>query len=332
MSVGKGEAVRSLKKYDKELVLKMYEGMLRIRLFEQTQSKVFRAGEQEGFTHLSIGQEAIPTGVCLNLNRSDYVTSTHRGHHHMIAKGGDLKQMMAELFGRKTGSCMGRSGSLHIADFSIGVLGANGIVGDGNPIAVGAAYSIKLRKSSQVVASFFGDGASNQGTFHESLNMAASWDLPVVFVCENNLVACGVRTAEVCKALTFLGDRAVGYGIPGFNIDGNDVTEVYETVKTAVERARQRKGPTLINCMTTRQHPHWEGDKDVRSKEETEEQVRRDPVLTFEKRLQDEGIMTAAEIQQRRETIQKLVDEAVDFARKSPKVGPEDALKFVYAE
>ena len=324
--------MQSLKQYDRDLVLKMYEGMLRIRLFELTQSKVFRAGEQEGFTHLSIGQEAVPTGVCLSLSKTDYITSTHRGHHHMIAKGGDFKPMMAELYGRTTGSCGGRSGSLHIADFGIGVLGANGIVGDGNPIAVGAAYSIKLRKSGQVVASFFGDGASNQGNFHESLNMAASWDLPVVFVCENNGMACGVRTAEVCKALTHLGDRAIGYGIPGFNIDGNDVVEVYETAKTAIERARRGEGPTLINCLTSRQHPHWEGDKDVRTREEVEEQLRRDAIATFENRMRETGMAGDADFQERRERIQKLVDEAVAFARSSPRVGPEDALKYVYAE
>jgi TPP-dependent pyruvate/acetoin dehydrogenase alpha subunit len=324
--------MQSLKRYDRDLVLRMYEGMLRIRLFEQTQSKVFRAGEQEGFTHLSIGQEAVPTGVCLNLSKTDYITSTHRGHHHMIAKGGDFKPMMAELYGRTTGSCGGRSGSLHIADFGIGVLGANGIVGDGNPIAVGAAYSIKLRKSGQVVASFFGDGASNQGNFHESINMAASWDLPVVFVCENNGMACGVRTAEVCKALTHLGDRAIGYGIPGFNIDGNDVVEVYETAKTAIERARRGEGPTLINCMTTRQHPHWEGDKDVRTREEVDEQMRRDAIATFENRLREAGLASDADMGERRARIQKLVDEAVAFARSSSRVGPEDALKYVYAE
>jgi len=324
--------MKSLQGYDKNLVLKMYEGMLRIRIFEENQSKVFRAGEQEGFTHLSIGQEAIPTGVCLNLNKDDYITSTHRGHHHMIAKGGDLNRMMAELYGRKTGYCMGRSGSLHIADFSIGVLGANGIVGDGNPIAMGAAYSIKLRKTKQVAVSFFGDGASNQGTFHESINMAAAWDLPVVFVCENNMVACGVRTADVCKALKNIGDRAIGYGIPGFNIDGNDVVEVYETAKTAIERARRGEGPTLMNCMTTRQHPHWEGDKDVRTKEEVQEQLQRDAITGMEKRMLEAGMISEQEIKATKERIQKLVDEALEFARKSPKVGREDALKFVYAE
>jgi pyruvate dehydrogenase E1 component alpha subunit len=310
----------------------MYEGMLRIRIFEETQSRVFRAGEQEGFTHLSIGQEAIPTGVCLNLNRNDFISSTHRGHHHMIAKGGDLKKMMAELYGRKTGQCMGRSGSMHIADISIGMLGANGIVGDSNPLAVGAAYSSKLRKSNQVAVSFFGDGASNQGTFNESLNMAASWDLPVVFVIENNMMSCGVRTADVCKALMFLGDRAAGYGMPGFNIDGNDVVEVYDTVKEAVARARRGEGPSLLNCMTTRLHPHFEGDKDMRTKDEIKEQTRRDAIANFEARMVKARLIDENEMKSTRQRIQALVDEAVDFARNSPRVGPEDAMKFVYAE
>jgi acetoin:2,6-dichlorophenolindophenol oxidoreductase subunit alpha len=324
--------MRSLTIYGRELVLSMYRGMLRIRLFESTQSRVFRAGEQEGFTHLSIGQEAVPTGVCLNLNPADYVTSTHRGHGHMIAKGGDFKAMMAELYGRKTGSCKGRGGSLHIADFSIGVLGANGIVGDGNPIAVGAGYSIKLRRSGQVAVSFFGDGASNQGTFHESLNMAAAWDLPVVFVLENNGVACGVRTAEVSRELSHLGYRAIGYGIPGCNVDGNDVVEVYEAARTAVDRARRGGGPTLLNCVTSRQRPHWEGDTDVRSKEEMEDQQRRDAVTAFERRMLADGMADEGLIKSLRAEIQLLVDEAVEVARTSPKVGPEDALTYVYAE
>lgn len=205
----------AITRYDAKLVRRMYQTMLRIRLFEETQSRVFRAGEQEGFTHLYFGEEAIASGACLNLNKDDYITSTHRGHGHMIAKGGDLKRMMAELYGRSTGYCLGRSGSLHIADFSIGVLGANGIVGDGNPIAVGAGYSIMLRKTAQVVVSFFGDGAANQGTFHESINMAAAYDLPVVFVVEANTLACGVEMSDVSRNCRSYGDRAYGYGIPG---------------------------------------------------------------------------------------------------------------------
>jgi pyruvate dehydrogenase E1 component alpha subunit len=322
----------SLKNVDKNLVSHMYEGLLKIRLFEETQSRVFRAGEQEGFTHLYLGEEAIAVGACLNLNKDDYITSTHRGHGHMIAKGGDFKKMMAELYGRTTGACLGRSGSLHIADRSIGMLGANGIVGDGNPIAVGAGYSIKLRGSKQVAVSFFGDGASNQGTFHESVNMAASFDLPVIFIIENNGLSCGTITASVCKVLRNLGDRAVAYGIPGENIDGMDVVEVYQTVKKAVDRARSGKGPTLVNCRTFRHHGHFEGDTDIRDEAEIEEAVSHDAVKEFEARMLKEGLITEEKIKAERERIQTMVDEAVEYARNSPLPKPEDAMKYVYAE
>jgi pyruvate dehydrogenase E1 component alpha subunit len=324
--------MESLKKLDKGLVERMYEGMLRIRLFEETQSRVFKAGEQEGFTHLYLGEEAIAVGACLNLNPDDYITSTHRGHGHMIAKGGDYRKMMAELYGRRTGQCLGRSGSLHIADRSIGMLGANGIVGDGNPIAVGAGYSIRLRGTKQVVVSFFGDGATNQGTFHESLNMAASWDLPVVFVIENNGLSCGTITESVCRVLRNLGDRAVAYGIPGENIDGMDVVEVYRSVGKAVERARAGKGPTLVNCKTFRHHGHFEGDIDIRTPEQIKEARSHDAVADFEQRLIKEGLISEKGIREHRLRIQGLVDEAVDFARNSPPAPAEDAMKFVYAQ
>jgi pyruvate dehydrogenase E1 component alpha subunit len=324
--------MNALKEFDRKIVLGLYETLLKIRLFEETQSRVFRAGEQEGFTHLYIGAEAVATGVCANLNKDDYITSTHRGHGHVIAKGGDFKKMMAELYGRTTGYCLGRSGSLHIADRSIGVLGANGIVGDGNPIAVGAGYSIKLRGTKQVVVSFFGDGATNQGTFHESMNMAASFNLPVIFVIENNSLSCGVPTESVCKVLENLGDRAVAYGIPGENIDGIDVTAVYTTVKTAVGRARKGEGPTLINCKISRHHGHFEGDIDIRSQEEIDTAIKRDPVESFERRMLDEKMITQKEIGAYRERIQKMIDGAVDFARKSPIPKPEDSMEFVYAD
>jgi pyruvate dehydrogenase E1 component alpha subunit len=324
--------MESLKALDKALVERMHEGLLRIRLFEETQSRLFKAGEQEGFTHLYLGEEAIAVGACLALNRDDYITSTHRGHGHMIAKGGDFKKMFAELYGRSPGSCLGRSGSLHIADRGIGMLGANGLVGDGNPIAVGAGYSIRLRGTKQVVVSFFGDGASNQGTFHESLNMAASFDLPVIFVLENNGMSCGTLTASVCKVLQNLGDRAVAYGIPGHNIDGMDVVEVWRTVSQAVERARAGQGPTLVNCQTFRHHGHFEGDIDVRTPEQIKEAQSHDAVADFEGRMLRDGLATEKLIRERRERIQALVDEAVDFARAAPKAPAADAMKFVYAE
>lgn len=324
--------MESLKKLDKDLVERMHEGMLRIRLFEETQSRVFKAGEQEGFTHLYLGEEAIAVGACLNLTPDDFITSTHRGHGHMIAKGGDFKKMMAELYGRRTGQCLGRSGSLHIADRSIGMLGANGIVGDGNPIAVGAGYSIRLRGTKQVVVSFFGDGATNQGTFHESLNMAASWDLPVIFVIENNGLSCGTITESVCRVLNNLGDRAAAYGIPGENIDGMDVVQVYRTVGKAVERARAGEGPTLVNCKTYRHHGHFEGDVDVRSPEQVKEARGHDAVADFERCMLQEGLITEQGIRERRQRIQRLIDEAVEYARGSPRAPAEDAMKFVYAE
>ncbi|KPJ88374.1 MAG: acetoin:2,6-dichlorophenolindophenol oxidoreductase subunit alpha [Spirochaetes bacterium DG_61] len=324
--------MKSLKDFDREIILRLYETMLKIRLFERTQARVFRAGEQEGFTHLYLGAEAVATGVCANLNKDDYITSTHRGHGHMIAKGGDFKKMMAELYGRSTGYCLGRSGSLHIADRSIGVLGANGIVGDGNPIAVGAGYSIKLRGTKQVVVSFFGDGATNQGTFHESVNMAASFNLPVIFVIENNRLSCGVPTDTVCKVLENLGDRAVAYGIQGENIDGLDVLEVYTTAKAAVQRARSGEGPTLINCKIVRHRGHFEGDIDIRTQEEVDAALKQDAVESFEKRMLEEKIISEKDVQEHRNRIQKMIDEAVEFARKSPLPKPEDALKFVYAE
>jgi pyruvate dehydrogenase E1 component alpha subunit len=227
---------------------------------------------------------------------------------------------------------MGRSGSLHIADFSIGVLGANGIVGDGNPIAVGAGYSIRLRGTKQVVVSFFGDGATNQGTFHESLNMASSWDLPVIFVIENNGLSCGTLTESVCRVLRNLGDRAAAYGIPGENIDGMDVVEVYRTVGKAVQRARAGKGPTLVNCKTFRHHGHFEGDIDVRSPDQVTEARSHDAVADFERRMLAEGMTTETEIRELKERIQGLIDEAVEFARNSPKAPAGDAAKYVYAE
>jgi len=319
------------KDISRDLMLSLYEGMLKIRLFEQTQSKVFST-EQEGFTHLYIGEEAIATGVCHNLNKDDYITSTHRGHGHMIAKGGDMNKMMAELYGRTDGYCKGRSGSLHIADFSIGVLGANGIVSAGIPIASGAAYSAKLRGTKQVAVAFFGDGATTEGCFHEGVNIAAAFDLPAVFIIENNMYLVGTRFDRVCKVYDNLASKASGYGIPGVNIDGNNVIEVYKTSKEAIERARNGKGPTLINCLTYRHHTHFEGDLDVRSKDEIAHWLDRDPIKRMEKKLSSEKILNEAGRKSYIDRVQKMVDKAVDFARKSPKPAPEAAFEDVYAD
>ena len=323
----------SIKNVDKETILKLYETMLKIRHFEETESRIYRSGEQEGFVHLYIGQEAIASGVCANLNKDDYITSTHRGHGHVIAKGADLGKMMAELYLRQDGYCLGRSGSLHIADVSIGVLGANGIVGDGNPIAIGAGYSIKLRKSKQVCVSFFGDGAANQGTFHESANMAAAWSLPVIFVLEKNLIGCGVESREVFQrdALSELGKRrGAAYGMQGFDIDGNDVIEVYRAAKEAIERARKGEGPTLLSCATYRKRGHWEGDIDLRDEAEKAEWFKKDPIDKIEKQIMDKGIITEKDIKAYHDKVQKMVDDAVEFAKNSPHPKPEDALLYVY--
>jgi len=323
----------SVKDIDKGIVLKLYETMLKIRLFEETESRIYKSGEQEGFVHLYIGQEAIASGVCANLNKDDYITSTHRGHGHVIAKGADLGKMMAELYLRQDGYCLGRSGSLHIADVSIGILGANGIVGDGNPIALGAGYSIMLRKTKQVCVSFFGDGASNQGTFHESANMAAAWSLPVIFVLEKNLIGCGVESRDVfqCDVLREIGKRrGAAYGMPGFDVDGNDIVEVYLAAKKAVGRARKGEGPTLLACATYRQRAHWEGDIDVRDEAEKAEWFKKDPIDRIEKQMIEEKILTEDGIKSYRDRIQKMVDDAVKFARKSPHPKPEDALLYVY--
>ena len=237
-------------------IIEMYKTMKRIREFETNASKLFAEGQIHGFVHLYIGEEAVATGVCSNLREDDYITSTHRGHGHIIAKGGDVKYMMAELYGRQTGYCKGKGGSMHIADATKGIIGANGIVGAGQNIATGAGLSAKLRGTDQVCACFFGDGSTNQGTFHESLNLASIWRLPVVFVCENNLYGISMHQSRH-QAIQDIADRAVAYNIPGVVVDGNDVFAVYEAANEAIERARNGQGPSLIECKTYRHHGHF---------------------------------------------------------------------------
>ena len=318
----------------KDLALSLYETMLKIRLFESTEMDVFARGEQEGFVHMYIGEEAIAAGACQNLNKDDYITSTHRGHGHLIAKGGDMGRMMGELYGRTTGYCKGKSGSLHIADFSLGILGANGIVAGGIPIAVGAGYSIKLRGTKQVSVAFFGDGASAQGAFHEAMNLAATVQLPVVFVMENNEWVCGtdMRLVTPAAILSDLSCRAAAYGMEGYSVDGNDVVEVFRAVGRAVEKARNGGGPTLINCRTYRIRCHFEGDLDTRDKDEVEAWRKRDPIERMEKRLLAAGFVTAEDIAARRAFVQHMVNEAVDFGRSSPVPPAEEALTDVFAE
>jgi len=269
-------------------------------------------------------------GVCTNLRKDDYITSTHRGHGHCIAKGADLRKVMAEILGKKTGYCKGKGGSMHIADFSIGMLGATAVVGAGIPIAAGAGLSIKLRGTNQVVAGFFGDGASNQGTFHESINMAAIWSLPVTFVCENNLYAMGTKQSTVMK-IENIADRAVAYGIPGVTVDGNDVLAVYEATREAVDRARDGEGPTLIECKTYRHKGHSRFDPAAyRPKEEVKEWLKKDPIPRFKTKLCKMKLLTEQEAERIEHSVISDIEAAVKFAMESPFPAPEEALENVY--
>jgi len=316
---------------DEKMMVEMYQKMLRVRKFEEKVSELFAAGKIPGFVHLYVGEEAVAVGACSALRRDDYMTSTHRGHGHCIAKGGELKYMMAELFGKRTGYCKGKGGSMHIADIDLGILGANGIVGAGIPIAVGAALSAKLRGTDQVALSFFGDGASNRATFHEGINLAAIWHLPAIFLCENNLYA-QTTPMRAGTAVENIADRASAYSIPGVIVDGNDVLAVYEAVAEAVGRARRGDGPTLVECKTYRWRGHSEGDpQKYRGREEVEDWVRRCPIRRFEAHLTKIGVLTDRDIQEIDEAVRREVQEAVDFAERSPYPRPEEALEDLYA-
>ena len=315
----------------REKLVEMYRKMLQIRLFEEKVFELYGQNMVPGTIHLYAGQEAVAVGVCSTLRKDDYITSTHRGHGHCIAKGADLKRVMAEILGKRTGYCKGKGGSMHIADFSVGVLGATAVVGAGLPIATGAALSIKLRKTDQVSVCFFGDGASNQGTFHESLNMAAIWQLPVVFVCENNLYAMGTRQTRVMR-IENIADRAAAYGMPGVTVDGNDVLAVYKAAETAVERARKGGGPTLLECKTYRHKGHSRMDPaKYRPKEEVEEWLAKDPIKRLRSKLLEANIMSGAEMEEVEREVTAEIEEAVKFALESPYPEPEEALEDVYA-
>ncbi|HCL4436582.1 TPA: pyruvate dehydrogenase (acetyl-transferring) E1 component subunit alpha [Clostridium botulinum] len=310
----------------------MYKTMLKIRKFEQVAMNTFAEGKIPGFVHLYIGEEAVATGVCANLKDSDYITSTHRGHGHILAKGGDLKFMMAELFGKATGYCKGKGGSMHIADATKGILGANGIVGAGHNIAVGAGLSAQYRGTDQVCVCFFGDASTNQGTFHESLNMASVWKLPVVFVCENNLYGISMSQNRH-QAIKDVADRGVAYNVPGIVVDGNDVFAVYEAAKEAIKRAREGKGPTLIECKTYRHRGHFEGDPCVyKPTEEQEEWIAKDPIPRFEKYLVENEILTEEKLKEVQNKVESQIDEAVDFANNSPYPELESVLEDVYTD
>ncbi|EQB4339463.1 pyruvate dehydrogenase (acetyl-transferring) E1 component subunit alpha [Clostridium botulinum] len=321
-----------MKKLNENSIVEMYKTMLKIRKFEQVAMNTFAEGKIPGFVHLYIGEEAVATGVCANLKDSDYITSTHRGHGHILAKGGDLKFMMAELFGKATGYCKGKGGSMHIADATKGILGANGIVGAGHNIAVGAGLSAQYRGTDQVCVCFFGDASTNQGTFHESLNMASVWKLPVVFVCENNFYGISMSQNRH-QAIKDVADRGVAYNVPGIVVDGNDVFAVYEAAKEAIKRAREGKGPTLIECKTYRHRGHFEGDPCVyKPTEEQEEWLAKDPIPRFEKYLVENEILTEEKLKEVQNKVGSQIDEAVDFANNSPYPELESVLEDVYTD
>jgi TPP-dependent pyruvate/acetoin dehydrogenase alpha subunit len=311
----------------------MLRQMQTIRRFEERASDDFHAGHIYGVVHCYIGEEAIAVGVCAALNRDDQIISTHRGHGHCIAKGADLDRMMAELYGREAGYCKGKGGSMHIADFGIGMLGANGIVAGGIPIVTGAGLAAQLEGKGRVAVSFFGDGASNAGPFHESLNIAAAWKLPMLYVCENNLWSAETPAASTL-ALPDVAARAAGYGIPGVIVDGNDVIAVHEAAVAAVARARAGEGPTLIECKSYRWRKHTERNEqgDRRPPAEIEAWKAKDPIKKMVEYLKSQqGQLTDEEFQAMDREILARIEKAVVFAKASPFPVPEKALEDVFA-
>lgn len=316
----------------KEQLLSMYKNMVTIRAFESKAVELFAAGNLPGFVHLYLGEEAIATGVCANLSDKDYICSTHRGHGHLISKGGKLDMMMAELFGRTTGYCKGKGGSMHIADVNIGILGANGIVGAGMPIATGAAFACKYKKTNNVAVAFFGDGASDRATFHESLNMASVWKLPVVFVCENNGWAIS-NSQKNHQNINDVSDRATAYAIPGVSVDGNDPIAVYEAANAAIERARRGDGPTLIECKTWRHRGHFEGDPGAyKDPKDQEEWLKKDPIPRLGQKLISLKFATQADLDKIQAGVDAEIAAAIKFADESPIPTVDEILTDVYAD
>jgi len=315
----------------KETLLGMYRKMLTIRRFEERAAELYAAGRMPGFVHLYVGEEAVATGVCASLTDRDFITSTHRGHGHVIAKGGKIDLMMAELYGKATGYCKGKGGSMHIADIDLGILGANGIVGAGQPISVGAAFACKYKKTDAVAICFFGDGASNRGTFHEAMNMASSFKLPVVFVCENNMY--GISNYQKHHMnISDIADRAGAYGVPGVSVDGNDVIAVYEAASEAVARARRGDGPSIVECKTWRHRGHFEGDPaKYKDPEEQKAWLAKDPIPRIEAKLIELGMATQAEIDAMRAKVSEEIEAAVKFAEDSPEPGDDELLTDVWA-
>jgi TPP-dependent pyruvate/acetoin dehydrogenase alpha subunit len=305
--------------------------MVEIREFEMKAREIFRSGKMPGFIHVYVGEEAVAAGVCAHLRKDDYVTSTHRGHGHALAKGIAPHEAMAELMGKVGGCCGGRGGTMHLYEPAVGFLGTNGVVGPGIPMAAGAAMSAKLRKSGQVTVCFFGDGAVNNGAFHEGMNLAAAWGLPVVYVCENNLYATEMPWSKATKN-TNVASRSAAYAIPGVQVDGNDVLAVYEKAGEAIDRARRGEGPTLVECLTYRWFGHHEGDPGVsyRSEEEIESWKQRDPVKKLRELALTSNWAEAKDFEKIHAEVRQLIEKAAEFALNSPEPEVSTALDHVY--
>lgn len=312
--------------------LEMLRRMLTIRRFEERASADYLAGKIYGVVHCYIGEEAVAVGTCSALDAGDRIISTHRGHGHCIAKGADLDRMMAELYGRQTGYCKGKGGSMHIADFGIGMLGANGIVAGGIAIVTGAGLAAQMEGKGAVAVSFFGDGASNAGPFHECLNIAATWKLPMLYVCENNLYAAQTPAAAT-HALGDVAARAAGYGIPGIIVDGNDVFAVHQAASRAVDRARSGGGPTLIECKTYRWRAHTEraGQLDPRDKGEIAAWKEKDPIARLERQLREQSVLDDRRMEALEGGVIAAIEAAVAFAEASPFPTPEQTTEDAFA-
>lgn len=315
----------------KSEALELYRQMIRIRRFEEKLFELFSTRPMPGSMHQYNGEEAVAVGVCAHLNKDDYVTSTHRGHGHCIAKGADINAVMAEMFAKRTGCCKGMGGSMHIADFGVGMLGANAIVGAGIPIAAGAAWTCQRAGRGQVSVAFFGDGATNEGSFHEALNLAAIWKLPVVFVCENNLYGFSTHYKRT-MLLDDIADRAGSYGMPGVVVDGQDVLAVHKAAGDAIEAARQGRGPALLECKTYRYKGHSRFEPaNYRTREEVKQWQERDPLDLFSNYLQKELDISLAELKAVDDQAITEMDEAVTFSEQSPDPEPDDYLDYVFA-
>jgi len=321
---------------NKDLLMLMMRRMMTIRRFEETVMGLVQGAELVGMAHCYIGEEAVAVGACGALRDDDYITGNHRSHGHPIAKGGDIRKAMAELLGKSTGYCKGKGGSMHLADFSIGILGESGIVASALPVAVGAGLGSQMQGNDRVVVSFFGDGASNQGACHEAMNLASIWNLPVIFICENNQYAVTTHFSDTV-AVENISDRAQAYNMPGVLVDGQDIMAMYEVTKEAVSRGRAGLGPTLIEARTYRYQEHSEAlnrilRDEYRSDEEVEEWKRRDPIDLFKALLIDQNIASVNEINKLQESVTEAIADALQFARESPYPNEEDLWEDLYAD